>query len=220
MSDRKCWKCGTVLALGETWTEGQKRSGIYCCRKCVSEKSRAWEKANRERVNARNREKYAEDVEAARLKRAAYYQANKDKWQAYHRGYASRHRADPALRAKRIATYARTRAKKLGVPFDLDVEFLIERFQVGACEVTGIPFVFSGGDGGSKKVHPYSPSLDRIEPSKGYTKGNVRVVTYIYNIARSEYSDEQVLAFARALVAKADAIKRGGTWQRNPKKTA
>lgn len=204
MSDRKCWKCGTVLILGETWTEGQKRSGVYCCRTCINQKARAWEKANRARVNAKNREKYASNVEAARLKRAAYYQANKEKWQGYHRDWADRNRNDPARRAKRTVTFARSRARKLGVPFDLDQDFLVERFEKGVCEVTGIPLVFSCGDDGSKKVHPYSPSLDRIEPGKGYTKNNVRVVAYIYNIARSEYSDEQVLAFARALVASAD----------------
>lgn len=205
MTKRICWKCKTPLVLGETWTEGQKNNGVYCCRACVNAKARAWEKANRERVNSRNREKYAEDVEAARLKRAAYYQANKEKWQEYHRKWAGINRTDPARRAKRVVTFARSRARKLGVPCDLDIDFLVERFQAGVCEATGIPFVFEDAEGGSKKVHPYSPSLDRIEPAKGYTKDNVRAVVYIYNIARSEYPDEQVLHFARALVAHSEA---------------
>jgi hypothetical protein len=204
MANKKCWKCGVALILGETWTQGQKNHSVYCCRRCVSQKSRDWEKANRERVNAKNRASYAADPELTRKKRAEYYQANKEKWQQYHKNWSQLNKSMPERRAKLMITFAKSRAKKFGVPFDLDANFILDRLKMGICEVTGIQFVLHDGSDGSKKVHPYSPSLDRIKAGAGYTKDNVRVVVYIYNIARSEYSDQQVLEFAKALVTRSN----------------
>ena len=46
------------------------------------------------------------------------------------------------------------------------------------------------------------PSIDRIDNSQGYTKNNCRVVSVIYNKAKSDYKDEDVLKMARALVER------------------
>ncbi|NDB59958.1 hypothetical protein EB001_16140, partial [bacterium] len=44
---------------------------------------------------------------------------------------------------------------------------------------------------------PYQASLDRIDNNKGYVKGNVRFVALIFNYARNNFSDEQVLEFCK-----------------------
>lgn len=49
---------------------------------------------------------------------------------------------------------------------------------------------------------PWRPSVDRIDPYKGYVRGNVRLVCTMYNIARRRWSDEEVLLMAKALVAR------------------
>lgn len=98
--------------------------------------------------------------------------------------------------------WVRCRAARLGVPCDLTLDFMIKKVLCGVCEVTGIPFEL----GLSKEQHTkaFSPSVDRIIPGGGYTQDNVRVVVYIYNIARSDFAEEDVLALAKALVAKAE----------------
>jgi hypothetical protein len=44
-------------------------------------------------------------------------------------------------------------------------------------------------------------SLDRIENGGAYTAENVRLLTYQANMARSKYSDEELLSFAHAVIA-------------------
>jgi len=41
---------------------------------------------------------------------------------------------------------------------------------------------------------------DKIDPSKGYTKDNCRVVCWWYNLAKSIYSDEVVLDLMKTTV--------------------
>lgn len=47
---RPCKTCGVPLALGENWSQGQRRASSYLCRACNSDKGKAWAKANPERV--------------------------------------------------------------------------------------------------------------------------------------------------------------------------
>ncbi len=59
---------------------------------------------------------------------------------------------------------------------------------------------------------PTSISIDRIDPSLGYSFGNIRLVCYQVNTFRGRWTDEQMLAMARAIVAKADADSKEPTW--------
>jgi hypothetical protein len=93
---------------------------------------------------------------------------------------------------------AKQRAKTFNREYDLDRAWLIEHMSAGVCEVTGIPFELSNGD---TRVRPFSPSVDRIDSSKGYTKDNCRVVLTIYNTAKNEFSDADVLKMATALMS-------------------
>ena len=94
---------------------------------------------------------------------------------------------------------AKKRAKRYNREFDLDLEYLKELwdFQNGKCAVTGLDLIIKCF---FKKQHkiaksPYQTSLDRIDNSKGYVKGNVRYVCYMFNIARNDFTDQQVLDF-------------------------
>lgn len=45
-----------------------------------------------------------------------------------------------------------------------------------------------------------SPSLDRIDPTKGYVPGNVQVVSFLANRAKSNLSDAQLRTFCTAIL--------------------
>lgn len=84
------------------------------------------------------------------------------------------------------------------VDFDLDTKWLIDKFNKGYCEVTGLKFDTS------KKpyVNPYYPSIDRINSKKGYTKDNCQMVCHMYNTAKCEFSKEVFTYWAKAFVKK------------------
>lgn len=46
----------------------------------------------------------------------------------------------------------------------------------------------------------YSASLDRIDNSISYMKGNVRFISVMANYARNTFDDEEVVKFAEAVV--------------------
>jgi hypothetical protein len=80
---------------------------------------------------------------------------------------------------------AKHRAKSRNLDFDIDVsDIIIPEY----CPITGIKIEESdnGGCGYS------SPSLDRIDNSKGYVKGNVSVISGKANMCKSDLTVEQI----------------------------
>lgn len=70
----------------------------------------------------------------------------------------------------------------------------------GHCSVTGLPFDLTRREGSRRR--PFAPSIDRKDPGKGYTKDNVQIVVWIYNMSKSDWSHDDVLRMAQALVSK------------------
>jgi hypothetical protein len=60
------------------------------------------------------------------------------------------------------------------------------------CPVFDVPFVERGA-GFSK----WSPSIDKIDPAKGYVPGNIQVVSLFANCMKRDATKEQLRAFAR-----------------------
>jgi hypothetical protein len=85
---------------------------------------------------------------------------------------------------------------------DIDLEYLKQLYeeQNGKCPMTGIGMKLRTNKR-KELTGPETASLDRIDNSKGYVKGNVRFVTYMYNIARNKFSDEDVIDFCRAVAS-------------------
>ena len=89
-------------------------------------------------------------------------------------------------RAYRIYDSARRRSKSKNIDFAIELADIKERLENGHCEVSGIPF-FIGNTNESFKIHPFSPSLDRIDNSKGYLPDNIKLVCFIYNVGKNRY---------------------------------
>lgn len=78
---------------------------------------------------------------------------------------------------KQLLVQARFRAKKNGIPFDITRSDIVIPV---ICPLLGIP-IFKLRSTGKPVGCPNSPSLDRIDPTKGYVKGNIWVVSYRAN---------------------------------------
>jgi hypothetical protein len=112
-----------------------------------------------------------------------------------HKRYVERAKATPEGRATLLLNKCRQRAREKKFSFGLTKEWVAEKIKTGRCEVSGIPFVLNGGN-----KHKYAPSLDRADSSKGYTVDNVRVVVWMFNQAKSTYSDDEMFVFCTLYV--------------------
>lgn len=86
--------------------------------------------------------------------------------------------------AKYAIKQLRHRAKKAGLSFDLEPSDIVIP---EVCPITLLPFVLGQG-----KMHRQNPSVDRINPRKGYVKGNVRVISAIANRLKQDVTDPAV----------------------------
>jgi hypothetical protein len=95
---------------------------------------------------------------------------------------ADNRKREIGLRLTDAVKGARQRAKVRGLNFDIDVDWVLAQAekQRHRCALTGIPFLAPVKSASSRS--PFAPSLDRIEPSKGYTKDNLRIVVLAVNV--------------------------------------
>jgi len=93
---------------------------------------------------------------------------------------------------------ARSRSKSRSKATDLTLEYLKEIWenQNGLCPYTNIKMEVprSSQDEDIKKT-PTKASLDRIDPSIGYIKGNVEFVCYCVNVMKNDFTKEQMVDF-------------------------
>jgi hypothetical protein len=134
----------------------------------------AWESANKEKVLAARREKWPEHSEK--------------------RGAARKVRFAGYSDARRMWMGARTRARERGLEFTIvQADVVVPE----KCPILGVTLRRHKG-----RVGPSSPSLDRIDPTKGYVPGNVQVVSYRANMLKNDATIselEAVLAHLRLL---------------------
>lgn len=85
--------------------------------------------------------------------------------------------------------YAKARAAKTGAPFDLVPEDIVIP---AVCPVLDLPL-----DPQVNSNIAMSPSLDRIDPARGYVRGNVRVISWRANRIRSDATADELEAVAK-----------------------
>lgn len=110
-------------------------------------------------------------------------QKRKVERRAYRVGHLERTRSDIKYHVRRRLIQWR---KKTPENFDLDVDYLVNLYneQKGLCYYTGKKMLVGGRKGdGKQKLYL---SLDRVDPEKGYIKGNVVWCIYHINTMKSD----------------------------------
>lgn len=104
---------------------------------------------------------------------------------------------------KKMWRNARKRARYENVPFDIEIsDIVIPPF----CPVLGIP-IFRG----SGSLCMNSPSLDKIIPKNGYTKGNVAVISYRANAIKLNATSTEIFRVAAWLEGEEQRIVSGSS---------
>lgn len=96
----------------------------------------------------------------------------------------------PKGKFTQVLNKCRARAKKKNYEYNLDEEYL-KSIWSGICAISKIPITNDSYN--NFKLN--SASLDRINSNKGYIKGNVQFVAYGINLAKNNFTDEEVLEF-------------------------
>lgn len=81
-------------------------------------------------------------------------------------------------------TNARNRAAKQGLPFTIEESDI---HIPDVCPITGVLFSFT-----NSKTDDYSPTLDKIDNTKGYTPDNIIVVSHKANRFKNNLTFEEM----------------------------
>ncbi len=103
--------------------------------------------------------------------------------------------------ARYIFLTTKVRAKRQELLFLLTLSWVEKKLAAGICEQTRLPLSLEIGNrdplGGR---NPWFASIDRIDSSLGYTETNCQMVCAMYNFAKQDWNDADVLKMARSLV--------------------
>lgn len=91
-----------------------------------------------------------------------------------------------------MLTSAKNRAARKGLEFNLELSDIVIPEK---CPLLEVPFHF-----GTKECYDYSPSIDRIDNSKGYVKGNIQIISMKANAMKNSASLEELYTFCKNIL--------------------
>lgn len=182
-----CAACKIEKSLNEFHVGRNRDKKHSCCKLC----RRARDKTDPKLKLYRKRYK---EKNAERLK--AYYQSRREHQLSKHAEYYA------TVRGRAVRLF--NSAKKSPDGCSLTLDHIMRGIETGHCPVTGIPFDLRPNEKSrsGRQTNPFAPSLDRLDPRKGYTNENTRVVIWHYNAMKGELSDAEVLRICECVLAR------------------
>jgi hypothetical protein len=163
-----CTKCGADKPLSEYRADRRAKDGKHSsCKACA---------------RAAAKKRYDTDEE---FRKALRRRDSTPSYKTQIRKAGQRRYSTLEGRTTVLLNSARRRASAKGLAFDLDAEWVIERLKHLRCEATGCDLSLATVPG--MKANPFGPSLDRNDNTGGYTKDNVQVVAWFYNMLKADY---------------------------------
>ena len=130
-----------------------------------------------------------------------------EKFKLWQKAYRKKRRSDllylEALKERKRKSHARCivhnlwkrtkdRAIKKNYEFNIEEsDVIIPEF----CPILEIPIFI-----GTRKSYNNSPTIDRIDNSKGYIKGNIKIISMLANTMKNSATNEQLLTFCKNIV--------------------
>jgi|AntAceMinimDraft_6_1070360.scaffolds.fasta_scaffold11973_7 predicted DNA-binding transcriptional regulator AlpA len=142
-----------------------------------------------------------DDVETWRLQASSEKQKFSNEHKVERSKLSKEYRATVEGRSKTLFKSAKYRAAYKKISFTITQEFIQEIIENGFCQKSGIAFDLSPCDNSFR--NPWAPSIDRILNNQGYDPENVQIVCNMYNTAKGEHTDGEVLKMCSAVVKHA-----------------
>jgi len=169
----------------------------------IAEYDKEYKQKNKERIAEYKKEYYQKNKE--RLKEYSqknkerkaeymieYYQKNKERIKEYNR---NRNKPTPEMYRffSNKASKLKTKSRENKIPYDLDGKYLQSIYpEDGKCPALNIEM-----KAGSDSDWRLSPSVDRIDPSGGYIRGNVIWISWLANCIKSSARPKQIIAVGK-----------------------
>ena len=104
-------------------------------------------------------------------------------------------RANPfRAKASALLNNANRRALDRGLDCSISLDWVTAQLEKG-CALSGLPFEMNPNG----VMSPYSPSLDRIDPTKGYTEENTQAILQGVNGLKLNGTNEDVINIAKSI---------------------
>lgn len=97
---------------------------------------------------------------------------------------------------RHMLSQARIRARNSNLPFNITVEDIVIP---KTCPILGIELVIN-----NKKRLWNSASLDKVDNTLGYVKGNVRVISYMANHMKGKFTRQELEMFSKNIILYLD----------------
>lgn len=167
---KKCPRCRVIKPSAAFARRGRNRQWLQSwCKNCQV---------------ARKKQRYATDVS---------YKTRQDAMSARN-ARQKRDAGDLRYLAQRLLWEAKSRARREKVRFDLSIQDVLPHL-AGYCPVFGTRFVTRAD--GRRRADPAAPSLDQLAPRQGYTRENVRVISWRANALKNNASVEEIAALLK-----------------------
>lgn len=133
---------------------------------------------------------------------AAYFQSKYQDpaWKDKHRNRAKvwrttlKNESPEELWAIDALANAKQRARRGSLLCDIDLDY-VRNLVVDTCPLLGLPILYA-----QSKLSDSSPTLDRKNPTLGYTKGNVAVISHRANRLKSDSTVEEMQTLLNNLI--------------------
>ena len=167
---------------------------MFFCKKCSTEKPETewyYSVRGRDSMCKSCRKEYRKDIKRGYQK--TYYQKNKEYYQNLNKEFFDN---NPEYHKKwnrrkpenRLLMSARKRAKEKGLEFNLEITDIVIP---PICPVLKVPMVIGTNT---------APSIDRIDSSKGYVKGNIKIISKRANTIKSDGTIEEHRAIIQYMI--------------------
>ena len=120
---------------------------------------------------------------------------NKESLLEYGRNYTANKRKDFNYRLQMLLNASKQRASKYNREHNITLQDIKDKYPVGGkCPVFGIDLHFN-----STGFRDNSPSIDRIDSSKGYTADNIQIISWKANSIKRNASLEELILLVNYL---------------------
>jgi len=157
----------------------------------IAEYSKEYKQKNKGRIAVYKKEYYQKNKERVK----EYRQKNKERIAEYKKEYDQKNkRSKPTPDMYRFfsnkASKLKGKSRENKIPYDLDGKYLQSIYpEDGKCPALNIEM-----KAGRDSDWRLSPSVDRIDPSGGYIRGNVIWISWLANCIKSSATPKQIIA--------------------------